>query len=138
MVNNIHRMDSLANLDPEEMRRVLDFDQNKKEAEEALRNMQSMAAIACDKHEAKEAFPMAACDHVCHQDKDKPDGIVYMPNNIVFCFTCLKLWEKKRIRFDRDIKVKCGACVMTEVRRIRVLNGNLVVDLRTDEFTGKR
>ena len=138
MSDNFGRMDDLSKLSPDELRNVLDFDQNAQEAESALNHMQSMAAIACAIHPPKEAFPLAVCRHCKQQDEIKPDGIVYCPNNLILCFTCLRLWRAKRINIGKDIVVSCGSCVLAEVDRIRKLNSNLVVDLRNQDWTGKR
>lgn len=111
--------------------------QSRQEIEEIARSMKAHAGIPCEIH--GKAIPAFACNHVVQQDPVHPDGIFRLPSGIFLCKKCYDLFERRRFNWHSDqFRVKCYACVMAEVQRLRAKDLSLYVDMSAgeDNFTG--
>jgi len=123
--------DDFFKLSPDEQRELLSVDQTDMEAREALSNMDVRQCVACRVHPPAQARPIAACDHCIPQDPVNPAGIIMMPEGYALCRVCFGFYMQKKLRIGSLLKMKCVACFMAEVNRIRLRNPNLIADLRT-------
>jgi hypothetical protein len=122
--------EDFSKLHPDEQRELLAVDQTDQEAQMALKNMDVRLCIACSKHKPDEARGIAVCDHCFPQDPVRPAGIIMMPQGYVLCRVCFEHYMRKKLRLGSLLKMKCVACLMEEVQRVRLYNPNLVSDLR--------
>jgi hypothetical protein len=128
---NQNFFEDFSKLSPDEQRELLSVDQTDQEAQMALKSMDVRICIACKKHKPHEAKAIAVCDHCIPQDPVNPAGIIMMPEGYVMCRVCFEHYMRKRLRLGTLLKIKCVACLMEEVNRVRLRNPNLVSDLRT-------
>lgn len=76
-----------------------------------------------------------ACNHVIHQDPHNPEGVKFLPfhrgagGGLYLCMTCMRLEERKKLNWDRDLNMKCAMCVLDTVMRINSTHPDRLINL---------
>jgi hypothetical protein len=121
-------INDFSSMSDEQIQEYKNYEQSAHEAAEASRNMWVRGCVACKKHTQAQARPTPACRHVTGLDEVHPEAIVFLKCKWFLCQTCLELLDRKKLKIQSELVIKCHACVMEEIARITLISPMLFID----------